>query len=307
MRPMASRALRIAAVIVVTTLAAAWWAWTVLAGHRTAVAADHRATQAATGSIVEVGVGDGSQFRVAWKDRDGRERTAVFSQAPGRVIYVGDPFAVRYDPGHPDTVFAQDAGSVQHHADTVYEGRVLVLLVGVPVLLCWHVRLIRWLSGTRGEARSARLTHRPVPVEVYRGTRSAHSWLELREPNGQVRYQLSVWEPWLTGLGSGQREVTIRTCPGGAYIVDVPGQGRLWPAGTARSRAPKSLPTPGNRGKLSNSAPVSTVVLYLTWLAFGAIGGLLMLSVIGGLYLLVLVLAIWHWFGLAAPGHSVAP
>jgi len=168
----------------------------------------------------------------AW-GREARWRFKVRSVADLRV---GEPFPVMWAPEAPAVVYPVD----QSRVSTVDHLVAGIVLAGVGALLLaggWTARLVRWWWAARSPARRYRAT---LLLSYSPGRLTATPWLRL-SGDGTTWYQRMMWEPWLTGALEHIPVEARRAGRRGPFVVDVPRQGRLWPAGRARRREPSTV------------------------------------------------------------------
>jgi hypothetical protein len=171
-------------------------------------------------------------------------------------------------------------------------------------VLAWSVRLARWALGTRSSPQPVAVTvlvATPVSGSFGFDPEPAALWLRLRFPEGTIWYQRAIWSRRLMAralreeasdrprvFGSGDADGAIaasaRRCPGEGLmcLIDVPGVGRIWPAGVARRREPSSYRLdgvdPARLGEEFRGGAASVVQLVLgailvgmTWAYSGSI------------------------------------
>jgi hypothetical protein len=285
------RRTRVVVIVVLGTLALAlaWGTFAVYA-HLVQTRVDREATARSVGEVTGVDVGGLGRVAVTWRDRDDNAHAQVFSGGAGQSVYPGAPFTVRYDPADPDQSLAGDGSD----GGTAFDLAMVPLIAGVLVLLCWVARLVRWRWGVgRGEVGFA-----TAQVEAVATKKSVRVWVRLSDEQGLTRYQRVVWEPWLEFIARGQ-QVAIKACPGfgESFIIEVPGRGRLWPAGPADEEAPGGV----ERFRLRRD-PGQTVLAYVALGLFDLTFTGLFRSPFVLLFLPLVAFAAWQWFGYAPPG-----
>jgi hypothetical protein len=135
-------------------------------------------------------------------------------------------------------------------------------------------------------------------------------WLTWRGPDGVIRHQRVVWEPWLREL-TRPRQATVRCGPGQVSVIDVHGYGRLWPASFTLRRRPygvrltpfskaRRLPT---ENSLSFDRLAFLFVLLVVPCLVGSIAaGAWALLACWAAYVVAFMAAVGTWFGIVPPG-----
>jgi hypothetical protein len=190
------------------------------------------ATESITGVVVQPrhAIKDGGDSLVVeWADGGG-ERRRTFDVFDATAFPVGGTFKLARVPGQ-DEVYQVDprANPTAGLSGSMF-AVVLVMLLFMPP---WLVRFNAWRRSARAPAAAFRAT---LLLSLAQ-TDVAMPWLRLTAADGgDDWYQRVMWEPWLaTWRGSVDVHVMARARRG-PFVVDVPGHGRLWPAGPARSQ-----------------------------------------------------------------------
>jgi hypothetical protein len=149
---------------------------------------------------------------------------------------VGDVVTLVWSADAPGVMYPRYPGLFQTVEDYWYA----IVLLGGPGLLLQGAWLVRFLAWRRAAAAPGRRFRASLLLGFGHGRAMAVPWLRLATPGEPDRLQPVMWEPWLRELTdtTGIAVVAHRSRPGGPLVVDVPGRGRLWPAGRARARQP---------------------------------------------------------------------
>lgn len=196
------------------------------------------------GTVTDVDM-DTRYFAVEWTDDQGRQWTESLVQsrrgAEG-VVDVGDSVALYYNPDAPEIGAFVDPGDSPPVAAAL-AGPIALLALCLPVPLAWLARWLGMWRATRAPVVDASVQ---AHSSVYDGIAlrpGAHQdgplWLEIG--NGAIPwYQRIMWSDRLVERGGDTLDyAVVRGRPRARrpiFVVDVPGVGRLWPAGRARRR-----------------------------------------------------------------------
>lgn len=270
-----------------------------------------------TAEVIATGVGDGEQIVAAWPDHNGEPWETILTPRRPEEFPVGSTVTIRFDPEAREFAYTIDDSfhEASGHTERVIWA-VVVLAFAAPLLLAWTWRLARWGLGAIRSPRPATATvfigtptygsTRQEPISLGSGLGAGSRpeprdpdgmWVLLRFPDGGGGYQRVIWNRHvvlreLREAATGPQafasaddaalEAVARPCPGGRrmYIVDVPGAGRIWPAGAARHRAPswyqlqRVNPKRFNEKVRTAGVPLTVLVagmiFFLIFLAFGA-------------------------------------
>jgi hypothetical protein len=229
-----------------------------------------------TAEVIATGVGDGEQVVAGWPDHNGEPWETILTPRRPEEFPEGSTVMIRFDPEAREFAYTLNDSfyEASGHTERVVWA-VVVLAFAAPLLLAWTWRLARWGFGALRSPRPATATvfigtptyglTRQESIFLGRGWLGAGSgpeprdpdgmWLLLRFPDGDGGFQRVIWNRHVvlrelreaaTGpqvfasVDDAELEAVARPCPGGRrmYIVDIPGAGRIWPAGAARHKAP---------------------------------------------------------------------
>jgi hypothetical protein len=264
--------------------------WTVLSlQHRISAyeAAYAAATQRANATVViSRNVRKGQDYiTVEWGDSDGSSRRHTFDVGNAADYPVGSVVAVRVSAASADLVFPEIWTGIDETQSWVAGITLLIIGMVIAPLLFLH-RTVRWWRAARGPARR----YRAELVYSYgKGGLVGIPWLCIVDSE-RTWYQRLMWEPWVATLNE-KVVVEARRARRGPFVVDVPGYGRLWPAGRARRSEPwleTLVARRASRYRLARSSTLivmSTLLIALTSLYAGWMGGI---AVAGYAWLLVL-------------------
>jgi hypothetical protein len=207
-----------------------------------------RATEHTVGLVAEVRAGHLARVRVTWYDE---HHTAQAQWYSGHGLAVGDRPILAYDPAHPHGALIVDPRFVPaDDGSGLWFLAICGLALGGLAVLAWCVRLGQWALAAAG--RAAPMTARAVAGRELGAPQRDRPWLVLRDGAGRRWYQPVAYQPWLPNL-SKPTPVRARRGPGPFFLVDVPGNGRLWPMARARDSRPlermrRLRPRTGARG-----------------------------------------------------------
>jgi hypothetical protein len=226
-------------------------------------------------------------IEVEWLDLNGQRRWHAIRVERASRFPVGRTLPIRRSPTAPDQFFPEDgAGIIPTARATVGIG--LLLSGSLVATTFWLWRAARWWHAGRAPAKRYRAS-----LQYSYGFRKEPTlpWLIIEE-DGRRYYQRAMWEPWVASVDD-DLEIEGRRVGRGPFVVDVPGYGRLWPAGRARLRPPKRTAlVPGRADRYRSSrfaslAVLSLVIMLLVILSASWLGGLVSA---GYVWLLVLYL-----------------
>ena len=171
-------------------------------------------------------------IEVQWRSRDGRLRQRSFDVDEARHYPVGRILPMRISTTAPDKIYPEDRAAIDETTAPII-GVVLLSAMTLILTVLWSRRAIQWWRASRAPARryQARLGY------VYgKGDVIGIPYLSIVD--GDRAYcQRVMWEPWVVGLNQ-KLAIDGRRVGHGPFVVDVPGFGRLWPSGRARTREP---------------------------------------------------------------------
>ncbi|WP_155370073.1 hypothetical protein [Catellatospora vulcania] len=204
----------------------------------------------------------------------------------------------------------------------------LLVPLGLLLALAWAVRLGQWMLAAGAPPWPARLTlhlaqgaqagQRGRAVRVADAVARAGDadvtpagyavWAVLRRGSAPQLHQRVVWERWLREL-TGEQRVLVRRRAGVA-VLDVEGQGRIWPSSFTLRRRPWGVvltPLGGTSasGDLSVWRLLTVLVMVVALLAGPALGRRDYLDAVWATaYIVVLAFAVGQWFGVMPPGRQ---
>jgi hypothetical protein len=238
-------------------------------------------------------------IEVEWLDGNGQRRRHTIDVGRASRFPVGRTLPIRRSDTAPDQFFPEDGAGINATAAATM-GIALLLSGSLVATTFWLWRAFRWWQAGRAPAKRYRAS-----LQYSYGFRREPTipWLIIEE-GGKSYYQRAMWEPWVASV---DEDVVVegRRVGRGPFVVDVPGYGRLWPAGRAKRRGPKLvvlLPGRAGRYRSSRFASLAVMVLVIMLLATQFIGWLGGLVSTGYVWLLVL-----HLGGPPAPVPWLRP
>ncbi len=229
---------------------------------------------------------------VQWSDSNGELRRHLFDVDDAADYPVGSALSIRVSALRPEQIFPEDRNRIDGTALPT-TGLGLLVVASLGMLTLWTRRTVQWWRASKAPAKR----HRATLCFSYSYSQSDSlgvAWMSI-EDGDRTYYQRLMWEPWLPSLND-RLVIEGRRVGRGPFVVDVPGFGRLWPAGPAKSREPwmeRLAPRRNSRYRLSR---FGTLMWYsLITLGFGVFAGWL-----GGLLITGHMWLIVVYFG-AAP------
>ncbi|MFG2045711.1 hypothetical protein [Dactylosporangium sp. NPDC048998] len=224
-------------------------------------------------------------IEVEWRDRNGELRRHEFDVDEAGDFPVGSTLPIRVSATVPDQIYPEDRTSIDETALPISGLVVLVVAsLGAPVL--WIRRAVQWRRAVRAPAKR----HRAQLWYSYgRGNVIGIPWLAIVDGD-RTYYQRLMWEPWVPSIAE-DLVIEGRRVGRGPFVVDVPGFGRLWPAGPAKRREPRLeslVARHSSRYRLSRFSTLivfSPLIVLMTGVLAGWLGGL---TFAGHLWLLIL-------------------
>jgi hypothetical protein len=236
---------------------------------------------------------------VEWWGDDGEPHRHTFEVGNAGDFPVGRVLAVRLSTTAPDQIYAESGGVYGPSDWRVGIGLLIAGMILAALLLL--ARAVRLWRAARGPARRYR-AHLLYSYGKFDWI--GVPWLSI-EDNDQTWYQCVMWEPWVATLNE-QAVVEARRVGDGPFVIDVPGYGRLWPAGRARRREPRLqslVPRHPNRNRLSRFGTLILLAVMIVPYGAAAFGWLAAAAVFGYAWLL----GVWAGGAPALPVPFLSP
>jgi hypothetical protein len=235
---------------------------------------------------------------VQWRGIDGAVRQRTFDVSNAADHPVGSALRLRVASSSPDEVYPDSRVGIDETAPWRWTIGLLIPAMIIAILLYGYLA-VRWWRAARGPVRRHR-AH--VWYSYGRWEMLGIPWLTIVD--GQETYhQRLMWEPWVPGIND-ELVVEARRVGRGPFVVDVPGYGRLWPAGRARRRQPRAeklVSRRTSRFRLSRVSTVGALTIFMVQ-SVPLVGWIGWIATVGYMWLLTL-----YFGGPAAPAPWLMP
>ncbi|HEX6871007.1 MAG TPA: hypothetical protein VF163_07915 [Micromonosporaceae bacterium] len=224
-------------------------------------------------------------IEVEWSDHNGQVRRHRFDVDTASEFPVGSALPIRISTSTPDEIFP-DAESGIDETGLPRAFLIVLAVTTVGAATLWLRRAVQWWRAGRAPAKRH---HAQVWYSYGRGDVMGVPWLAI-EDGEQTYYQRVMWEAWVPSLNE-RMVVDGRRVGRGPFVVDVPGFGRLWPAGPAKPREPwleNLVPRKTKRSRLSRLGPLVPLSVVMVGLLGALTSWLFGLALAGYTWLLIL-------------------